>query len=165
MTPWKTFSVVEHLILEMDNMKSLLLKALKRQIWKLACRMTALLSNEIDHLLRKEVDLGDKVKRLCFPKEVYCFGLQYTFFEEIEDERTGERPNDVYFSLTVFIREETVKIEQGICGLDNYMELPDIAFLLSDTPDFDNLCDIQQISQLLVEEIQVLLRSRNAMSD
>lgn len=85
------------------------------------------------------------------------------FFEAIEDERTGERPNDVYFSLTVFIREETVKIEQGICGLDDDMELPDIAFLLSDTPDFDNLCDIQQISRLLVEKIQVLLRSRNAM--
>lgn len=145
-------------------MKSLLLNALRRQIWELDCRMTALLSNEIDHLLRKEVDLGDKVKRLCFPKEVYCFGLQYTFFEEIEDERTGERPNDVSFFLTVSIREDTVKIEQGICGLDNYMELPDIEFGLSDIQDFDNLCDSQQISQLLVEEIQVFLRSREIMS-
>lgn len=148
----------------MDKVKSLLLNALKRQVWELDCRMTVLLSNHIDHLLLKEVALGDKVKRLCSPAEYYCFGIQYTFFEDIEDERTGERPNDVSFFLTVSIREDTVKIEQAICGLHDYMELPDIEFLLSDTPDFDNLCDIQQISQLLVEEIQALLRSRNAMS-
>lgn len=138
---------------------NILLKYLKKEIIKLDSRINQRLSEkEIKHLVGKNLDLGKK-NGFKFHCDLYGFGIQYTFFEEIEEERTGSRPNDVFFSLMIFAQENHIKIEQSISGIDE-RNFPDIEFLYAKNQDYSHLFNFNQIEEILLKTIQDFLNDR-----
>lgn len=136
-----------------------LLRFLKKEIILLDSRINQRLSEkEIEHLVSKTLDLGEK-SRLKFHSDLYGFGIQYTFFENIEDERTGCRPNDVYFSLMIFAKDHHIKIEQSISGVQVY-DFPDITFFYVENQDYSHLFNFNQIETILFKAIQDFLNNR-----
>lgn len=69
-----------------------LLRFLKKEIIKLDSQINQRLSEkEIEHLVSKTLDLGEK-SRLKFHSDLYGFGIQYTFFENIEERKNRLSP-------------------------------------------------------------------------
>lgn len=144
---------------------------LKQEILSLDTKINQSLSEkEIEHLVIKNIDLCNKgglstiddkgqFKRC---RDLYGFGIQYTFFEDIEEERTGFRPNDVYLSIMFFVKDNKVKIEQMIGGgleVEDY-EFPDIEYIHSDHQDYSHLFNFDKIFILLLKAIQEFVASR-----
>lgn len=102
--------------------------------------------------------MGEK-SRLKFHSDLYGFGIQYTFFENIEDERTGCRPNDVYFSLMIFAKDHHIKIEQSISGVEVY-DFPDIEYLYSENQDDSHFFNFNETEEILFQAIQDFLNNR-----
>lgn len=135
-----------------------LIKFLKGKIISLDTKMNCLFSEkEIDNLIIKNIDLGEK-NCFNFHSDVYSFGIQYTFFEDIEDD-FGYRPNDVFLSIMVFLKNNKITIEQAISGLE-YNEFPKIELIYSEKQNFDTLFDFTKISTLLLRAVQEFVDSR-----
>lgn len=100
-------------------------------------------------------------KKVALNSTAICTALAFNtlFLKILKKERTGCRPNDVYFSLMIFAKDHHIKIEQSISGVQVY-DFPDIEYLYSENQDNSHFFNFNETEEILFQAIQDFLNNR-----